>query len=194
MRPPQPVTKQLIAICVLLSMLFLAGCEARTDEADNGGILLSLEWTTFPLRVGVNDQDWVRVDSMDINSILVNPAGPQSDLMNVEVSTLEITYTRADTGTRIPVPYVVQLLGTVPAGGSLTYNGLPILTIDQMRSPPLSDLLFENGGVDQETGSETIRLNVDIRVFGRTIGGEAVASERRGQTVEFVTSLLTGIQ
>jgi hypothetical protein len=73
----------------------------------------------------------------------------------------------------------------------LNYTGLPVLGVEQMRAEPLSDLLFENGGIDEETGNDYIRLNVNVRVFGRTRGGEEVVSRYRGETIEFVPSLVT---
>lgn len=177
-------------LLVLLAVLIL-GCEEDLQERDSGGVALSVEFVTFPVTVGVEEQTSVAIPSLEINSIAINQTAGTSDLMDVEVSTMEVTFTRADTGSRVPVPYVVQLLGTVPVGGTLTYSNLPVMGIEQMRAKPLSDLQFENGGVDEETGNEYIRLNVIVRVFGRTRGGESVASDPRGHTIEFVPSLLT---
>lgn len=183
---PTQLVRLLLAVLLLGS---LAACDDAPDEAD-GGVLLVVEFTDAPARVGVNDQDVVTLETLDIDSVTVNPEAGTSDLMDVLLDTMEVTYTRADTGTRTPVPYVIELLGTVPVGGTLTYSGIPVLSRDQMRSPPLSDLLFENGGVDSETGKSSIRLNVQVRVFGRTVGGSEVASAPRAQTIEFVPSLL----
>ena len=144
-----------------------------------------------PTIVGVNDQERVVITSLQISSIALNNIQATSDLMDVELSTMEVTFTRADSGSRVPVPYVVQLLGTVDVDSQLIYTDIPVMGIEQMRAEPLSDLLFENGAVDKETGNEYIRLNVNVRVFGRTRGGEEVASRLRGETIEFVPSLIT---
>lgn len=181
----------LLALILTLTSLALLGCDEELQETDAGGVALSVEFTVSPSIVGVNDQERVTITSMSINSIVLNPSAATSSLMDVEVSTMEVTFTRADSGTRVPVPYVVQLLGTVPVGGNLSYSNLPVMGVQQMRSPPLSDLLFENGATDKETGEDYIRLNVNVRVFGRTRGGEEVASRFRGETIEFVPSLLT---
>ncbi|MDA8016974.1 MAG: hypothetical protein MPN21_05945 [Thermoanaerobaculia bacterium] len=180
-----------IRLVLVLLALALWGCDEPLQENDAGGIALTVEFQSAPTIVGVNDQNRVTIGQMNIDSIAVNPDAGISSLMDVEISTMEVTYTRADTGTRVPVPYVVQLLGTVPADGTLTYSNIPVLGIEQMRAEPLSDLLFENGAVDKETGNDYIRLNVNVRVFGRTRGGEEVASRLRGETVEFVPSLVT---
>jgi hypothetical protein len=76
----------------------------------------------------------------------------------------------------------------VPVGGTLSLANFPIMGIEQMRSAPLSDLLFENGGVDKETGATNIRINATFTVFGRTVSGENVASTPRTETIEFITS------
>jgi hypothetical protein len=181
----------LLALALTLTSLALLGCDEEIQETDAGGIALTVEFTVSPSIVGVNDQERVTIPSMTIDSIVLNPSAATSNLMNVEVSTMEVTFSRADSGTRVPVPYVVQLLGSVPVGGTLSYSNLPVMGVQQMRSPPLSDLLFENGAVDKETGDDYIRLNVNVRVFGRTLGGEEVVSRLRGETIEFVPSLLT---
>ena len=111
--------------------------------------------------------------------------------MDVQLNVIEVTFSRADTGTRVPPPFVFNVIGTVPVGGTLTYSDLPIMSTDQLRSLPLADLLFENGAIDRETGASTIKLNVSVRVFGRTVGGDDVASNSRTQTIEFVPSLQT---
>lgn len=181
----------LLRLALALTAVVLWGCDEDLQENDSGGIALSVEFQTAPTIIGVNESERVPIPTLEIDSIVLNPTAPVSELMDVEISTMEVTFTRADSGSRIPVPFVIQLLGTVPAGGTLTYNNIPIMSVEQMRAEPLSDLLFENGGVDKETGNDYIRLNVNVRVFGRTRGGEDVASRLRGETIEFVPSLVT---
>jgi hypothetical protein len=110
--------------------------------------------------------------------------------MDVLVDVYEVTFTRADTGTRIPPAFVYRRAGTVPVGGSLTLSNFPIMSVEQMRSPPLSDLLFENGGIDQETGSSVIKINATFTIYGKTVAGDDVASQPRTETLEFIPSLL----
>nr|NIR37160.1 hypothetical protein [Actinomycetota bacterium]NIS32860.1 hypothetical protein [Actinomycetota bacterium]NIU67837.1 hypothetical protein [Actinomycetota bacterium]NIW29605.1 hypothetical protein [Actinomycetota bacterium] len=89
-------------------------------------------------------------------------------------------------GTRLPPPYVVKTLATIPAGASFTILNQELMSFEQLETPPLSDLLFENGGFDKETGRTYIRLNLFIRVFGRTLGNRRVESVSRPHTMEFV--------
>ncbi|MEM7677072.1 MAG: hypothetical protein AAF449_13805 [Myxococcota bacterium] len=131
------------------------------------------------------------LDTVTIDSISVLQGGQTSSLMNVRLETIELTYSRNDTGSRVPPAFVYQLTGSIPVDGTLTFNNLPIMTAEQLQNPPLSDLLFENGAVDRETGAQIVKINVTIRVFGTTLGGTDVVSAPATQTFEFVPSLIT---
>ena len=154
----------------------LVGCQARTDRTDGGGILLSIsDFDGLPIALAVNSSDgFLQVGEIQVTSIIKNPDILGSDLMNVEIQSYEVLYTRGDTGTRVPPPFVRGLFGVVPAGGTFTVENLPVLAPEQFNVPPISDLFFVNGGFDKETGSQQIVLNFHIRFFGRTLSGDAV--------------------
>jgi len=178
------VSRLLLATAVAA---LLIGCNDRTDRTDSGGVLLEVEvaGNGIPFRVPVNGIDSLMVPTITINSIVAEPGAVTSQIMDVEMERLEVRFERGDAGTRVPPPYVVDVLGTIPVGGTLTLNNWDVMSFEQFRSPPLSDLKFENGGIDQETGLEVIRLNLIIRAFGRTRSGTNVSSVPRGQTIEF---------
>jgi hypothetical protein len=162
----------------LLAFGMLA-CESRTDRTDGGGIILSIsDFDGLPLAVSVNSGNgFVQVEEIQVTSVIKDPNLVGSSLMNVEISSFEVTYSRADTGTRLPPKFVRGLFGVVPAGGEFTVDNLPVMAPEQFDVPPLSDLYFRNGGYDKETGSDKIILNCHIRFFGRTLSGDAVISE-----------------
>lgn len=179
------------ASLVLLSLALLwLSCDERTQETDSGGVLLEVDFgTVLPFRVSVNDAvasgSLVVAQNLTINSVIADPFGATSNLMDVELESVEVRYERADGGTRLPPTYVVKTLATIPAGGTFTINGQELMSFDQLNSPPLSDLLIQNGGFDRETGLTYIRLNLFIRVFGKTLGNRSVESESRPHTMEF---------
>jgi hypothetical protein len=105
--------------------------------------------------------------------------------MNVEIDSFEITFSRGDTGTRLPPPLVRNLFGVVPVNGTDIIENLEILTLQQLGAPPLSDLLTINGGIDTETGGQTILLNFSLRFFGRTLSGDEVETAPARFTIEF---------
>lgn len=177
------------ALCLLtlaLMILPFAGCNQRTDK-DEGTVILSLtDFDGLPIRVSVNSQDLVQVDELTLTNIPKNPNGVTSDLQDIELRSYEVTYTRADTGTRVPPTRVGGVFGNVPVNGEDQIDNLDVMGLDQLRNPPLSDLLFENGGFDKETGSQVIQVNFHIRFFGRTLAGDNIASNTGSFTVEFV--------
>jgi hypothetical protein len=183
------ITKSLLISCLVTCVAFV-GCSSRTDKTDSGGVLLSItDFDGLPIAVSVNSASaagFVQVDSIDIENIAKIVDGNTSDLMNVEIQSYEVKYSRADSGTRIPTPYVRGLFGVVPVGGSITYDNLPVMSNDQLMNLPLSDLLAQNGGTDKETGNSRIVLNFSIRFFGRTLSGNAVETAPGLFTVEFI--------
>ena len=170
---------------VATAALGLFGCEQRTDKVDAGGVILSVsEFDGLPLQVSVSSGSLV-VGEIVIESIAKNESQPTSPLMNVEMQRVETTFTRADTGTILPPPYVAAIFGVTPIGGDQTYENLPLMGPDQFLSRPLSDLLLQNGGFDKETGQEYVRLNVIVRFFGQTLSGDSVETEPISFTVTF---------
>lgn len=183
-----------LLILVLPLALVAAGCSGDAGETDTGGVELVVgEFDGLPSLISVNavadplsGVALVTIGEITIDSLIENPGAPTSDLQTVVMDTYEVVFTRADAGTRLPTPLVERVLGTIPPGGDVDYENLPILRSEQLLNPPLSDLLFLNGGFDTETGSDVIRLNFNLRFFGRTVGGRDVATPVQSFTVELV--------
>jgi hypothetical protein len=175
---------------VLAGLLLIAGCDSRLERTDGGGVLLSVsDFDGLPTVVSVSAAraaGAVTIDSITIQSIVRDIDGDTSDLMNIEMQSYEVIFTRADGGTRVPPPLVQKIFGVTPAGGNQVYDNLPILLTDQITNPPLRDLFLENGGFDKETDRTTIIMNLSMRFFGRSIAGEAVDTAPVRFTVEFV--------
>lgn len=178
------------SLVVLLAAAALASCTGsdRIHETDGGGVTLSItDFDGLPIQVSVNAAGgFVQIEELTIENIPKNPNAITSDLMNVELDSYEVTFTRADTGTRIPPPLVQKILGVVPVRSTSVYNNLPIMAREQIESAPLSDLLFQNGGFDRETGDQHINVNCALRFFGRTVSGERVDSNTANFTIEFL--------
>jgi hypothetical protein len=179
------------ALIPLVGLLLLAGCDSRLEQTDGGGVLLSVsDFDGLPTQVSVNAQRVlgvpVTLDSVTIQSIVRDINGETSDLMNVEMKSYEVVYTRGDGGTSVPPPLARAIFGSVEAGGTIDYENLPILTQAQLIDRPLSDLFLENGGFDRETGNTQTVLNLSMRFFGRSLGGEAVDTGPVSFTVNFI--------
>ena len=163
----------------------LLGCESRTDRTDGGGVLLSIsDFDGLPITLAVNSSNgFLQVGEIQITNVVKNPDIVGSILMNVEIESYEVTYSRGDTGTIVPPTLVRGLFGVVPVNGVFTVENLPVLAPEQFNVPPISDLLFVNGGFDKETGSRQILLNFHLRFFGRTLSGDAVQTAPASFTV-----------
>ncbi len=178
------VIKTLFALTLLLSV---GACDSRTEGTDGGGVILSItDWDGVPLAVSVNSVGgFLQIEEIAISNTPKNPSGVTSSLMDVEINSLEVTFTRADNGTRLPVAFVRALNGYVPVNGTLTYQNEALMGPDQFSGIPLSDLLTQNGGVDTETGRARITLNLRFRFFGRTVSGDEVETNTGGFTIDF---------
>lgn len=179
--------KKLAIVVCLLAVVSLIGCESRTDRSEGGVILSITDFDGLPVQVPVNTSGGiVQIGTITLESIPKNSSAPTSDLMNVEMSSYQVTYTRVGAGTTVPPPLVQSILGVTPVNGNNTYNNLVIMGAEQFDNPPLSDLLFTNGGIDSETGEQFVRVQFDLRFFGRTLTGDSVASNTASFVIEFV--------
>jgi len=179
--------KTLFVLCACALAVGFIGCETRTDTTAGGGVILSItDFDGLPIAFQLNSGgDFLQIGEISVENVPVDPFGITSDLMNVEIRSLEVSYTRADTGTRIPVTYVVGMFGIAPVGGEFTLNNAVVMGPSQLGNEPLSDLLAANGGFDTETGFDSITLNLHIRFFGRTLSGDPVETAPASFTVVF---------
>lgn len=184
--------KKLTTLCALITValsLSIVACESRTDQVDGGGVLLSItDFNGLPVQISVNNAaavGLVQLGEVTVNNVLKNPNAPSSALQNVEIDSYEVVFTRQDTGTRVPPVLVRQLFSGVPVNGTTIIENLPVLSLEQLETTPLTDLLFVNGGFDTETGGQTILLNLGLRFFGKTLSGDEVDTQVAGFTVEF---------
>lgn len=184
------MTRAIRSLTLAFLLLGLGACESRTDRTDGGGVLLTIsDFDLLPLQVSVNQAalaGFVQIGDLTIQSVAKDPNGVTSSLMDVELKSFEVTFTRADAGARVPPPFVRAIFSNVPVNGTATIINLDIMGREQLLNTPLSDLLIENGAFDRETGSRVISLNVFIRFFGRTLSGDEVQTAPAGFTLDFV--------
>lgn len=170
----------MIRYAKIFALTFVAvavlGCSARTDKTDAGGVILSIShFDGLPVVVSAsNDGPLVQIGTVTLQNIAKNISQPTSDLMNVEIHSYEVTFTREDGGTRNPPKLVESVFGVAPVNGTFQLDNGPFMRYDQFNNPPLKDLLVY--GRDTETGTQVIRLRVSIQFFGKTLSGDSVAS------------------
>ena len=186
--------RALTCLTLVTASFFLVSCEGRTDKTDGGGVLLSITSaeSTFIVAsmssialTGFDSEDCIGggflcVGNLQIANIVKPVANSQnagtSSLQTVELDSYEVTFTRGDSGTRLPAPLVRKEFLSIAPGGTGTIERVMIFEHEQVENEPLTDLLLDNGGRDRETDEEFIILNVSIRFFGRTLSGDRVES------------------
>lgn len=177
-------------LCLLAVSFGVLGCSGdRLDNAEGTVVLSITDFDGLPISASVNQvaaTGFVQIEELTLENFPKDPRGTTSDLQSIELDSYEVVFTRADQGTRVPPPRVRTIFGLVPVGGTLVLENLDIMGVEQALNPPLSDLLFENGGFDRETGSPLIVLEVRIRFFGRTLSGDEIASGLDSFTLEMV--------
>jgi hypothetical protein len=176
----------LFLVPLLAAALVASSCNSRAERSDGTVLLEISSFTTLPVSLSLSQaasqSGSFQIPSLTLTNLLKDPTSTGTAFQDIELRSYEITYRRRDTGTRVPPPLTGQIFGTVPAGGTDTVTNLPFFTNNQLLSPPLSDLI--NFGRDTETGSAIIVLDISLRIFGRTVSGDDVASQTATFTLE----------
>jgi hypothetical protein len=167
---------------IALSLVAVAGCRSRTDRSEGTVILSVTDFNGLPSVLSLGSGGPFQIDRVTLRNFAKDPLGTTGDLQTIELRSYEITYRRRDTGTRVPPPDVEGIFGTVTVNGAKDIINFPILTSNQLLSQPLKDL--GQFGIDRETGTAVIVLDVTLRFFGRTLSGDDVASQPATFTLE----------
>jgi hypothetical protein len=172
-----------VFLLLIVPALAAASCRSRTDRSE-GTVLLSVsdfDGLPFAVSLGAAAPPFT-IDQITIRSTAKDPSGTTSQLMDVELRSFDVTYRRRDVGSRVPPPAVQGVFGIVPVNSTTVLNNVPFLFSDQVLSQPLRDL--RDFGVDRETGTAVVVLDVSIRFFGRTLSGDDVATDPATFTIE----------
>jgi len=160
-----------------------AGCRERTDRTE-GSVLLSVTgFDGLPSAVPVS-QGPFSIEEITVRNIPKEPGAITSALQSVEIRSYEVRFSRRDTGTRVPPPTVQGIFSLVEPNTEAVFEDLPFLGSDQILSQPFRDL--RDFGVDRETGTQVIVLDVSIRFFGRTLAGDDVVTAPARFTIDVV--------
>ena len=173
--------KAAFSVSLLVLALAVAGCRERTDRSE-GTVLLSVsDFDGLPVQVSTRNGPF-SIDEIEIRNVAKEPGGTVSSLMDIELRSYEVRYSRRDTGTRVPPAMAQSIFSVVPVNSAIRLDNLPFLLSDQVLNPPLSDL--RSFGVDRETNSEVVVLDVSMRFFGRTMSGDDIVSDPARFTIE----------
>ena len=173
-----------IALILLTLMGVLFSC--TDQEKTDCDIALELEGKDYEnYMVDVSSGFPPTMKAFNIISVPKNPNAPLSSTNDVEVHYFYAIWKRSDGGTVTPRDYRLGWTLLVPAGGTANCANVPFMRAEQLLEPPFSALFPENGGRDPETGASSIRCDVHIKVYGRTLNGCDVVSQEAILTFEF---------
>ena len=174
-----------ILLLLIVPALAVASCRSRTDRSE-GTVLLSVsDFDGLPFAISLNAQaPPYTIEQIVLQSTVKEPGtDPVSPgLQDIELRSYEIRYRRRDAGTRVPPSTVQGIFGLVPVNRNFIILDLPFMFSDQVLSQPLKDL--RDFGIDRETGTAVVVLDVQIVFFGRTLSGDDIASEPATFTIE----------
>ena len=116
--------------------------------------------------------------TLTLNSVVLSNS-LNTSLLDVRLSTMNVSYSRNDGGTVVPDAFVQSISGLIGAGGSGEVSGFLVFQPSAFAEAPFAALLPVNGGRDPETGNTSIGLEISIVVHGETLSGEKVATSTR---------------
>lgn len=177
-----------ILACLVALSLVAGSCRSRTDRTAGTVLLTFGNITGIPSIVAVgatvSGPGLVSIGSFNLQSEAKDQSVATSPLENIEITSYQVVYKRRDSGTRVPPPLVQAFALEVPVNGIGNITNLPIVRLDQLLNPPLSDLA--KFGHDTETGTQVIVIDCEITFFGQTLSGDAIASPAAGVSLEFI--------
>ena len=165
----------------LVALSLSCGGNSSLDDTP-ASVALTIEVTLYNPDIDVCTQTNLgadlSIDTMSISSHAKSPDVTLTSNSDVSLSRWVITPARTDGGSTASPEWSHDLTVYVPAGSSTDLENYRVYPVEYLRDLPLSYLLPENGGVDPETGNRNIRESMYVQVFGRTISGKAVATDR----------------
>jgi hypothetical protein len=175
--------RALLLLLIVPVLLAVASCRERTDRSE-GTVLLSVsDFDGLPFAISLNaDDPPYTIEQIVLRNTAKEPGGVTGPLMDIELRSYEVRYRRRDAGTRIPPSAVQGVFGVVPVNSTFIVLNLPFMFSDQVLSQPLKDL--RDFGIDRETGTTVIVLDVSLVFFGRTLSGDEIVSEPATFTIE----------
>jgi hypothetical protein len=177
-------TKVLIVAAVLL-ITAAPGCTNKEGESE-APVSITVSLDLQPGFVDVSTPAPVQISSIVLTSHLKNPTqtDPQG-FADTQVNSYTVRFRRTDGGTRVPSVKTFGAGILVPSGGSATLSNFPILEASDLQQSPFDQLLPFNGGVDRETGRNSIQMTFDITFFGQTVSGHRVQSQTASGILSF---------
>jgi hypothetical protein len=173
----KPMKTKILIAAAVLAVAAAPGCTNKEGESE-APVYITVSLELQPGFVDVATPAPVQIQTITLASHLKNAA--QTDPLgfaNTEINSYTVRFRRTDGGTRVPPVKTFGAGILVPSGGTSTLNNFPILDASDLQQAPFDQLLPFNGGVDRETGRNSIQMTFDLTFFGQTVSGHRVQSQ-----------------
>ena len=173
--------KRIMHVCIVLALAVAVVSCGGNSSLDNtvATVFLTVEIEEHNPDVDICTQvgDLV-VLSMTITSNPKDPDGSTSANQDVNLTRWVITPYRTDGGSTASPEWSYDQAVYVPSGGSANLDNYRVYPLEFLNEVPLANLFPANGGFDPETGNFNIRQSHELQIFGRTVSGKSVATEK----------------
>lgn len=173
--------KRIMHVCLVLALAVAVVSCGGNSSLDNtvATVFLTVEIEEHNPDVDVCTQfsDLV-ILKMTITSNPKDPGGTTTANQDVSLTRWVITPYRTDGGSTASPEWSYDQAVYVPAGGTADLENYRVYPLENLNEVPLAYLLPENGGIDPETGNSNIRESFELQIFGRTVSGKSIATEK----------------
>jgi hypothetical protein len=176
-REDKPMKTRVLIAAAVLVIAAAPGCTNKEGESE-APVFITVSLDLQPGFVDVSTPAQVQINTITLTSHLKNATqtDPQG-FANTQVNSYTVRFRRTDGGTLVPPVKTFGVGVLVPSGSTATLTNFPILTASDLQQSPFDQLLPFNGGVDRETGRNSIQMTFDITFFGQTVSGHRVQSQ-----------------
>lgn len=170
------ITTMLVGV---LALFALSSCNDINEAKAPVEMIATFDSSVLVADLGDADCGSSGLGTLTLSSVIKQPDPSRTDLLDIRLSTMRVTYSRNDGGTIVPKSFVQSISGLIGAGGSGEVSGFLVFQPAAFSEAPFAALLPSNGGRDPETGNSSVGLEITIEVFGETLSGEKVSASTR---------------
>ena len=171
--------KKILTVSGALLTLALLACSDINKSSTPVELLMTVTSqpiSRFDLNGGSGCDVGSPIATVQIESRLLNTVS-NSALLDVRVTGYRVTYTRTDGGHQVPATYTRSLDFLITAGSTNSNIVFHITDFGNIfTQAPFVALLPQNGGRDPETGLKTVKMNINLEIFGETLAGDRVSA------------------
>jgi len=173
--------KRIMQVCIVLTLAVAVVSCGGNSSLDN-----TVATVVLTVTIAQNQPDIdvctqvtdVEVASIEITSNPKDPGGSSSTNQDVTLTRWVIKPYRTDGGSTASPEWSYDQSVFVQAGGSTSLENYRVYPVGNLSEVPLLYLFPAGGGFDPETGNNVIRQSFELQLFGRTVSGKSVATQK----------------